>query len=843
MPTRHWPSQLERSTQAMWLMDPARGTVLFANRAAAELCGYDRTELEGLPLERLRVDPAEPTALEHLVSSRRGNGNGTAHVGAAALARRDGSTVVLSVAASEVSYESHPALLCLLEDAARIRDLEDATRRAKERLDAVTRASRGWVWDLDVATRMVWRSDGFAPSGASLPESTYDAWIDRLHPDDRERIRRVLDTAVAERRPTVEGEYRYRQADGSYLDILDRAAILYDDTGSPIRMIGAALDISDRRRAERERDDSELRLRLLFESSIVGVVFGRLDGTVTEANDEYLRITGYARDDIASGRLNWKSITAPEYESVNAQAVAEYERTGRPMAYEKEYIRKDGSRIPVLVGASFFEHDRERGFGVVVDLTSRRRAEAAVRESEARLRSIVHSSMVGMGIWRTGGQILEANDRLLRLLGVTREEFEQSGLNMTAMTAPEDIARGVAHRALVRPDGSFPPIEIAYIRRDGTRVAALVGACLFPDRQDEGAFCVLDLTERRQAQAERQQHERWVQAIFEGSRDAILLFDDENRYLDANPAACRLYGYTHEELCARSAFDLTPPEDHEFLRRQLRILAAQGWTEAEHRRVARDGRIIHLQARAVANIMPGVHMSILRDLTERRQTEAELRNLSGRLLRLQDEERRRVARELHDSTAQSLAAIALGLSVVAESPERLDARGRKALADTRALLEEATREVRSMSYLLHPPLLDEMGLSSALRNYVDGWARRSGVATRLEISPSLPRLPGEAETALFRIVQECLTNIQRHSGSATAEVRLMADAESVVLEVADRGHGSERLATLPGNEANPTLGVGVAGMKERVRQLGGRLMIESGGTGTTVRVVLPGLDA
>lgn len=842
MPTRHWPSQLERSTQAMWLLDPALGTVLFANRAAAELCGFEQADLEGLPLARLRAVAEEPSPLERLAPSRT-NGNGAAHIGAAALARRDGSTVVLNVAASEVTYEGRPVMLCLLEDAARIRDLEDATRRAKERLDAVTRASHGWVWDLDVASGTVWRSDGFdRPGEPPLGlEPTYDAWLERLHPDDRERVGRDGAAAIAAQLPTIESEYRFRIADGSYIDVMDRASILYDTAGKPVRMIGASVDVSGRRNAERARDDSERRLRLLFESSIVGVVFSNADGTVSEANDEYLRITGYTREDITSGLLNWRTITAPEYERDNVRAWEAIELTGLPTAFEKEYVRKDGGRIPVLVGASRFGDDGAHGFAVVVDLTTLRRAEDAVRESESRLRSIVHSSMVGMGIWRTGGKILEANDRLLQLLGVTREEFERDGLNMTGMTAPEDVRRGVAHRALLRPDGSFPPIEIDYIRRDGSRVTTLVGACVFPGRQDEGAFCVIDLTERKRAEAERQRHERWVQAIFEGSRDAIMLFDDENRYLDANPAACRLYGYTHDELCARTGFDIAPAEDHEYLRRQVRALLTQGWSQGEHRRIRKDGTILHLEARAVANIMPGVHMSILRDLTERRQTEAELRNLSGRLLRLQDEERRRLARELHDSTAQSLAALALGLSVVAKSEDRLDAPGRKALVEARALVEDATREVRSMSYLLHPPLLDEMGLSSALRAYVDGWAARSGVATRLEIARELPRLPGDVETALFRIVQECLTNVQRHSGSATAEVRLMADAESVVLEVADSGRGSERLAFQPGDEVNPTLGVGVAGMKERVRQLGGRLTIESGATGTTVRVVLPGL--
>lgn len=214
-----------------------------------------------------------------------------------------------------------------------------------------------------------------------------------------------------------------------------------------------------------------------------------------------------------------------------------------------------------------------------------------------------------------------------------------------------------------------------------------------------------------------------------------------------------------------------------------------------------------------------------------------LRNLSARLLQMQDEERRRIARELHDSVGQMLAALSMNLSTVRGDIERLT-KTANALADSENLVHEMTSEVRTISHLLHPPLLDEAGLSSALRWYVDGFALRSKIRVDLDLPEDFRRLPRESETAIFRVVQECLTNIHRHSGSPFAKIRLRQRDRQVMVEVADKGKGipidkQEEMAT------SGTPGVGIRGMRERIRQLGGSLDIDSNGTGTLVVVRLP----
>jgi signal transduction histidine kinase len=214
-----------------------------------------------------------------------------------------------------------------------------------------------------------------------------------------------------------------------------------------------------------------------------------------------------------------------------------------------------------------------------------------------------------------------------------------------------------------------------------------------------------------------------------------------------------------------------------------------------------------------------------------------LRELTARLMQLQDEERRRIARELHDSVGQTLAALTMNLTTVSADIERLG-RTAKTVSDSLALAEEMHKEVRTVSYLLHPPLLDEAGLVSALRWYVEGFSQRSKIRVQLEIPDDFGRLSQDVETALFRTVQECLTNVHRHSGSLVASIRLARTADEIHLRIEDRGAGipQEKLDEVTADGAT---GVGIMGMRERMRQLGGSLMLQSSDDGTTVEAWLP----
>lgn len=216
----------------------------------------------------------------------------------------------------------------------------------------------------------------------------------------------------------------------------------------------------------------------------------------------------------------------------------------------------------------------------------------------------------------------------------------------------------------------------------------------------------------------------------------------------------------------------------------------------------------------------------------------ELRKLSQRLLKVQDEERRRFARDLHDSTGQTLAALKMSILFLQQSckddPPKL-----ALIAEVEALADQALEEIRTMSYLLHPPLLDEVGFECAAEWYIEGFSKRSGINVKAEIANSQQRLPRSMEIALFRVLQESLTNVHRHSGAADAFVRFERQPDAVVLEIVDFGKGitAERLLLLSG--VSPETGVGLAGMRERLDELDGKLEISSDGLGTNLRATVP----
>ena len=257
-----------------------------------------------------------------------------------------------------------------------------------------------------------------------------------------------------------------------------------------------------------------------------------------------------------------------------------------------------------------------------------------------------------------------------------------------------------------------------------------------------------------------------------------------------------------------------------------------------HRR-ADNGQVCWMYSSAVPQLgsdgsVRQVIMTVT-DITDRKNIEEELRELSARLLGLQEEERRRIARDLHDSFAQRLVAIGLNLAQLTKTARKWSAGERRALAEARKMSKILLRQARSLSYLLHPPYLDGMGLAAAIREYAAGYSRRSGIQLELDLPADLDALPAPFESAIFRVIQEALGNIQKHSGSITGAIRIRKDAHQITVEVSDKGRGISR----QGAEGAGPLGVGILGMRERMRQLGGALDIAPANPGTMVRAILP----
>ncbi len=349
---------------------------------------------------------------------------------------------------------------------------------------------------------------------------------------------------------------------------------------------------------------------------------------------------------------------------------------------------------------------------------------------------------------------------------------------------------------------------------------------------------------------------------------AIFMLDVQGHISSWNTGAQRIKGYAVSEIIGKHFSVFYTEEDLRAGKpaRDLEIAAREGRFEDEGWRLRKDGsrfwaNVIISAIRDESGRLIGfgkvtrdytdntrANELLRREIAERTEaqrklhdSETSLRQLSLRLLQTQDEERRRIGRDLHDSVGQYLVGLKMKVDSLKSSSDLGHEDGASQLTECSQLIEEAIKEVRTISYLLYPPMLEELGLKSAVPWYLEGFTKRSGIKTTFEVSPEFDRIPGDMELALFRVLQECLTNVHRHSGSATATVRLLTRNGAVILQVVDEGKGTES-KDWEGAQAKDWMGafgVGLRGMNERLRQLGGSLEVSSSSGGTIVTALLP----
>ncbi len=364
----------------------------------------------------------------------------------------------------------------------------------------------------------------------------------------------------------------------------------------------------------------------------------------------------------------------------------------------------------------------------------------------------------------------------------------------------------------------------------------------------------------RRTRAEQALSEGWqrFQALVDASAQIVWTTEPNGAVVEDSPSWRAFTGQTYEQWRGFGWLDVLHPDDRERISDQWRRVVAEGTpleTEYRLRHVSGDWRWMLTRAVPIRNPTGTVRewVGMNHDITAHKLAEdalrlshaelesqvqqrtASLRQLASHLHNAQDDERRRIARELHDSVGQYLVSIRMNLAQV-DQPDLQKAKA--ALSESDQLLEVCLAEIRTISHLLHPPLLDESGLASAAAWYVEGFGKRSGIRTNFDISPHIERLPQLVEMALFRSLQESLTNVHRHSGSPKVDVRIEINNEQVGLTVRDYGRGITP-EKLENSHTGANLGVGLTGMRERVTELGGSLQVLRENPGTLVIVTVP----
>jgi len=608
---------------------------------------------------------------------------------------------------------------------------------------------------------------------------------------------------------------------------------------------------------ERALAHSEHLLSSAFRSSPDGFAINVFpDGPYLDVNEGFTRLTGYSREEVLNKTPRELNLWT---EPVRRAEVLSRLGEGKEVRnIEFAFQTKSGRLRTGQLSGTLLDLDGRRCALVVVrDITEQRTATDALRESEERFRSFVENLHVGIVSSSPIGEILYANPAALNLFDLRLEQVTGKMLI--------DL-----HLEPLREDGSVLPDSEGLIptvvasRRPihnlvvGWRhllsqktIWTLLDAV--PQFNSSGKVTnilvsLTDLSEQRRATEALRESEERFRTLVRDLHVGVVLTGPDAAFEFVNQAAINMFNLAGEQIIGRTAqeFGMIPLDDQG---REIPLADRPVPTVLRTKRPVRQAtmgwrrpgtpELLWIFGNAVPQFNPDG--SILRvistftDITDLKNAERSIHQLSTELLKLQDEERRRIGRELHDGMAQTVLAVNLSLAQLRQSAHPLNDASHRALEKARELLQQMSREIRTLSYLLHPPLLDDLGLVSALKEYVNGFSERSGIETSLELLTSFRRLPQIAETAFFRITQESLANIQRHSGSKRAHVILREDPECVALEITDFGTGMAVPTNGAPHRGQPRLGVGIPGMRERMAQLGGSLEIDSSATGTTVR--------
>jgi PAS domain S-box-containing protein len=645
---------------------------------------------------------------------------------------------------------------------------------------------------------------------------------------------------------------------------------LLDSVIKGIRLSPAARLILTKKKQSRLADDihqteqaswrSEHMFSIAFRLSPDAMGIHRFPGThFLEVNDSFTRVTGYTREEaIGKTPTEMNLWVDPEHrERVLAKLRDESE------VREEEFYGRTKSgetRIFQFSGKLMEQGGQLCSLVIVRDITERKKTEEALRASEERFRSLIQEMHVGILVLGPGTETKFANQAALDLFGLRLEQalgnnisrmftpVREDGTNLPRWMLPG--VRAVETRQTIRNQ------VVGWRRPESKEVLwTLVGAIPQFTEQGEIASVILsvtNITELKRAEEALRTSEELFRTLVQNSHVGVVLYGPNHEIQFANRASLAMFGRKEEEVLGKKGVDLSMIPLNEdgtemplSMRAVPRTIAARQavFNEVTGWRRAGSNDVLWLQGEAVP--LFGENSELERvitsfvDITKRKRAEEALHQLSTRLLQLQDEERRRLGRELHDVLAQSVMAVNLNLAQVARSSVPLDEQAKRALSEARGVLGEMSREIRTLSYMLHPPVLDEMGLVSAIQEFATGFSERSGIVLEVDLQAGFGRLAQEAETALFRIVQESLSNIQRHSGSQAARIRLRGGADSIELQVSDRGRGMDHITVERGTSAGTRLGVGILGMRERMAQLGGRLEVESNSSGTTVRATIP----
>lgn len=730
-----------------------------------------------------------------------------------------------------------------------------ALQLAQERLELAVDGAELGLYDANLQTGRAevnehyLRMLGFAPGETAV---TLQSWLDSIHPDDRPRVVEIIEKCMKAQPVQFEAEYRVRHRSGNWIWILDRGkGFDRDETGRPRRAAGTVTDITERKQAEKWLRKSEQHMRLAMGAALMGTWEWDIESGEIFWSDNLWAMFGLESGGRPMTLDRFRDLVHPADRDRLFQAVEDSVQRGAHYHLEARFARPDGSFRWALTHGRVLGDAADgtrRMVGVDVDITERKKVEERLRESEAKLRTIFRAAPVGLGL--TVDRVLrETNQQVCRMLGYTCDELTGKSVCLLYPSQADFDFVGAEKYRQIRDRGAGT-VETRWRRKDGAILDIMLSsAAIDPDDLAKGiAFAAMDITERKRIEVELRQSEQRFRTLVNLLPYGVQENDTEGRITFANPALERLHGPQEGGVVGRFIWDfLADDADRERLRDHLKFLVREQPPPATYFAKDRrtDGSVIDVQVdwsydRDQQGRVQGF-IAIITDITERKRAQTHLaesaerlQHLSRRLFSVQEEERRALARELHDDFGQQLAALKLNLAMLERDLH--DPVHRSRLADSIQIIERARENIQTIARQLRPSILDDLGLAEALHWYARSQTERTGCAIRVEdrlpalLSPNL-------ETAVFRIVQEAVNNAIRHGQPRRIDITAGVDQKELTLVIQDDGAGFDPDARA--DIANRS-GLGLIGMSERAALLGGRFaLVGRPGAGVRIEVTIP----
>lgn len=593
----------------------------------------------------------------------------------------------------------------------------------------------------------------------------------------------------------------------------------------------STVDITGQSRAEEPTRRQPELLNLSHDSILVRDI----SGVILFWNHRSEELYGWKKEEVLGKRV--RDILHSEYPE-SEEAILDVVSREDHWDGELWHTCRDGRRI--CVESRWAMQRDARGVALAIieinsDITARKKVQEELRESENRLRSILDNSTSIIFLKDVEGRYIYVNPSFRKICNLPSDQV--LGKTDAELFPPAQASSFRSNDLEVLRTGNPLDCEETAAHADGLHTSVVNK---FPLRDQGGAtyaVCgiVTDITPQKRSEAR-------FRNLLESAPDAIVIVDSRRKIVLVNGQTESLFGYNRKELIGREVDTLIPAR---YRKAQLeywrgyfnspRLRPMGGNLELYARR--KDGREfpVEISLSPLESAEGSMVSAGIRDISGRKEAEQALRDLSRDLLRARDDERRRVARELHDTTGQKVAALTLQLGT-------LRTRAAHSAPDLAALAQECedtskqlSRELRALSYLLHPPVLDEMGLIPAIQWLIDGLQKRAAFTVDLESPAHFPRLPEDFELALFRTIQEALTNFVLHSNGSSASVRISLNEKGIEIEVSDRRKPSPKRSVRP----FASLGVGITSMKERITQLNGNFKVAFTDSGTIVHAAIP----